>query len=333
MELLTPTHFPDYELIDCGNFEKMERFGKYITIRPEPQAVWDPKLSRREWEKTAHVIFESRSSSSGTWRALRDMPERWVIEYPLANQKSEGKSQKVANEPSPVPRPSSPSKTSPVPRPSSPSTTSPVPRPSSLSFRLALTSFKHVGIFPEQACNWDYIAESISSLKTEQPKVLNLFAYTGGASLAAKAAGADTIHLDSVKQVVTWARENMELSKLSDIRWVVEDALTFVKREVKRGKKYQGIILDPPAYGHGTDGERWKLEDSINEMMKLAKSLLDEQEHFLILNTYSLGFSSLIIENLLSGAKGLNTGELYLQATSGHKLPLGVFGRYMKSIE
>lgn len=309
MELLTPTHFPDYELIDCGNFEKMERFGKYITIRPEPQAVWDPKLSRREWEKTAHVIFESRSSSSGTWRALRDMPERWVIEYPLANQKSEGKSQKIANE------------------------TSPAPRPASLSFRLALTSFKHVGIFPEQACNWDYIAESISSLKTEQPKVLNLFAYTGGASLAAKAAGADTIHLDSVKQVVTWARENMELSKLSDIRWVVEDALTFVKREVKRGKKYQGIILDPPAYGHGTDGERWKLEDSINEMMKLVKSLLDEQEHFLILNTYSLGFSSLIIENLLSGAKGLNTGELYLQATSGHKLPLGVFGRYLKSIE
>ena len=162
---------------------------------------------------------------------------------------------------------------------------------------------------------------------------MNLFAYTGGASLAAKAAGSDTIHLDSVKQVVTWARENMELSKLSDIRSVVEDALTFVKREVKRGKKYQGIILDPPAYGHGTDGERWKLEDSINEMMKLVKSLLDEQEHFLILNTYSLGFSSLIIENLLSGAKGLNTGELYLQATSGHKLPLGVFGRYLKSIE
>ena len=308
MQLLTPTHFPDYELIDCGNFEKLERFGKYVTIRPEPQAVWDPKLSQKEWEKKAHVRFVANSSSSGTWKKLKEMPDRWTIEYPLESQKLKGKSQKAEAESSPVPRPS----------------TLPI------KFRLSLTSFKHVGIFPEQACNWDYIAESISSFKTPEPKILNLFAYTGGASLAAKASGADVIHLDSVKQVVSWARENMELSNLDNIRWVVEDALTFVKREVKRGKKYNGIILDPPAYGHGTDGERWKLEDSINEMMKLVTTLLDDQEHFLILNTYSLGFSSLIIENLLSGSKGLNTGELYLQATSGHKLPLGVFGRFIK---
>jgi len=208
-----------------------------------------------------------------------------------------------------------------------------------LTFRLALTAFKHVGIFPEQAVNWDYIYETVNLMNRSPlslgegsgvrlPKVLNLFAYTGGASLAAKAAGADVTHLDSVKQVVTWSRENMELSNLKDIRWVVEDALTFVKREVKRGKKYNGIILDPPAYGHGTDGEKWKLEDSINEMMKHVLNLLDEKEHFLILNTYSLGFSSLIIENLLSGIKDMHTGELYLQSTSGYKLPLGVFGRY-----
>src|SRR5207249_7788918 len=126
-----------------------------------------------------------------------------------------------------------------------------------------------------------------------------LFAYTGGASLAAKAAGADVVHLDSIKQVVTWARENMELSGLKDIRWVVEDAMAFVKREVKRKKKYQGIILDPPAYGHGTDKQKWKLEEMINEMIKYAMELLDEKQHFLVLNTYSLGFSSLIIENLL----------------------------------
>ena len=169
-------------------------------------------------------------------------------------------------------------------------------------------------------------------MKTTPPKVLNLFAYTGGASLAAKAAGADITHLDSIKQVVSWARENMELSGLSDIRWIVEDALTFVKREVKRGKKYQGIILDPPAYGHGTEGQKWKLEEMINEMIKLVMELLDEKEHFLILNTYSLGFSSLIIENLLKGSPGLETGELFLQATSGCKLPLGVFGRYRKLI-
>jgi len=292
MLLLSPKNFDDYELIDCGDFEKLERFGKYVTIRPEPQAVWDKKLSQKEWEKKAHVKFVPRSSSSGDWKKLKEMPDRWNIEY--------GK----------------------------------------LKFRLALTSFKHVGIFPEQAVNWDYIAESIQNISSSKgfsppsgaggPRVLNLFAYTGGASLAAKAAGADITHLDSIKQVVSWARENMELSGLTDIRWVVEDALTFVKREVKRGKKYNGIILDPPAYGHGTDGQKWKLEEMINEMMKLVLELLDEKEHFLILNTYSLGFSSLIIENLLGNVKNLDTGELFLQATSGCKLPLGVFGRFRK---
>jgi 23S rRNA (cytosine1962-C5)-methyltransferase len=290
MQLLSPQNFTDYELIDCGNFEKLERFGKYITIRPEPQAVWDKALTQKEWEKKAHVKFVSQSSSSGAWKQLKEMPERWNIEYQV-----------------------------------------PAGEKRNLIFRLALTSFKHVGIFPEQAVNWDYIAESVSMIKASPPKVLNLFAYTGGASLAAKAAGADITHLDSIKQVVSWARENMELSGLTDIRWIVEDALTFVKREVKRGKKYQGIILDPPAYGHGTEGQKWKLEEMINGMMKLVMELLDEKEHFLILNTYSLGFSSLIIENLFKEINGLETGELFLNATSGCKLPLGVFGRYRKT--
>lgn len=170
-------------------------------------------------------------------------------------------------------------------------------------------------------------------LKTPNPKFLNLFAYTGIASLAAKAAGADVTHLDSIRQVVTWSRENMELSGLNDIRWVVEDALRFVKREAKRGNKYNGIILDPPAYGHGPAGEKWKLEDNINEMMKLVLQLLDDKDHFLILNAYSLGFSSLIIENLLSdfAKEKLETGELFLQSATGQKLPLGVFGRFRSS--
>lgn len=296
MLLLSPKNLPDYELIDCGNFEKLERFGKYITIRPEPQAVWDKGLSQKEWEKKAHVKFVPRSSSSGDWKKFKDMPDRWNVEYTLPG--SENKA---------------------------------------IRFRLALTAFKHVGIFPEQAVNWDYIYDRLTPSPSPKERganptrVLNLFAYTGGASLAAKAAGADVTHLDSIKQVVTWARENMELSGLKDIRWVVEDALTFVRREVKRGKKYNGIILDPPAYGHGTDGQKWKLEEMINDMMKLVLELLDEREHFLILNTYSLGFSSLIIENLLGKVKNLETGELYLQATSGCKLPLGVFGRYRKA--
>jgi 23S rRNA (cytosine1962-C5)-methyltransferase len=288
MQLLTPQNFPDYELIDCGNFEKLERFGKYITIRPEPQAVWEPQLTIKEWEKKAHVKFNAVSSSSGQWKKFKDMPDRWVIEYPLAIGDAEKKIHPI-------------------------------------KFRLALTSFKHVGIFPEQASNWDYISECVTMMS--QPKVLNLFAYTGGASLAAKAAGADVIHLDSVKQVVTWANANMELSGLKDIRWLIEDAMTFVRKEVRRGKKYNGIILDPPAYGHGTEGQRWKLEDMISEMMKNVLQLLDEKS-FLILNTYSLGFSSLIVDNLLSGKKNLQTGELYLQAQTGFRLPLGVFGRF-----
>lgn len=167
-------------------------------------------------------------------------------------------------------------------------------------------------------------------MKTPNPKILNLFAYTGGASLAAKAAGADVIHLDSVKQVVTWANANMELSNLNDIRWIVEDAMAFVKKEVRRGKKYNGIILDPPAYGHGTEGQKWKLEDMISEMLHNVMDLLEE-ERFLILNTYSLGFSSLIVENLLGKQKNLQSGELYLQSRTGFKLPLGVFGRFFSS--
>jgi len=287
MLLFTPEKFPDYELIDCGDFEKLERFGERITIRPEPQAVWDKGLTNREWDDMAHVRFIPSSSSGGEWKKMKDIPDRWNIKYKL--QKHE------------------------------------------LKFRLALTSFKHVGIFPEQAVNWEYIYESLTSKEqAESPRVLNLFAYTGGASLAAKAAGADVVHLDSVKQVVTWARENMELSGLKDIRWIVEDAMTFVKREVKRGKKYQGIILDPPAYGHGTDGQKWKLEEMINEMMKMVFSLLDEKNYFLVFNSYSLGFSSLIVENLMrekmNSAK-IETGELYLQSKTGIKLPLGVFGR------
>ena len=286
MQLLTPTNWIDYELIDCGNFEKLERFGNTITILPEPQAIWNPTMDSKEWEKIAHLKFVSKSSSSGEWKKLKPCNDRWNIGYTLSDTK--------------------------------------------INLRLSLTSFKHVGVFPEQAVNWEYIFNNLKNCKKAQPKFLNLFAYTGAASLAAKASGAEVTHVDSIKQVVTWANENMELSNLSNIRWVVEDALKFVKREVKRGNKYNGIILDPPAYGHGPNGEKWKLEDNIAEMMDNVMQLLSEDEHFLILNAYSLGFSSLIIENLLKekGGKNLETGELYLQATKGNKLPLGVFGRF-----
>ena len=291
IQLLTPDHWKDYELIDCGNFEKLERFGNIILIRPEPQAVWTKALPESEWTKRHHIRFKGRSATSGEWiKKDQKTPDRWHINYTNDDI--------------------------------------------NIQFRLALTSFKHLGIFPEQAVNWDYITKNVKRFKTQQPKVLNLFAYTGGASLAARAAGADTTHVDSIKQVVSWANENQTLSGLDNIRWTVEDALKFVKRELKRGRKYNGIILDPPAYGHGPNGEKWKLEDNIQEMMQDVVQLLDEDEHFLILNTYSLGFSSVIVENLIRSSflkvQNLETGELYLQATTGYKLPLGVFGKFCK---
>ena len=291
IELLSPSHWKDYELLDCGDFEKLERFGELILIRPEPQAVWAKALPEADWTKLHHIRFKGKSATSGEWvKKNGKSPDRWNISY---------KTEDIA-----------------------------------IKFRLGLTSFKHVGIFPEQAVNWDFIAQQVKRFKNPEPKILNLFAYTGGASLAAKAAGADTTHVDSIKQVVTWANENQELSGLANIRWVVEDALKFVKRELKRGKTYNGIIIDPPAYGHGPHGEKWKLEDHIQEMMHDVMQLLDPEEHFLILNAYSMGFSSVIIENLLKSSmpsiENLHCGELYLQASSGCKLPLGVFGRCSK---
>lgn len=294
MQLLSPKNWKDYELLDAGNFEKLERFGQYITIRPEPQAVWPKVWSEKDWEKQANVKFVPRSSSQGDWKKLKQMPEQWKIKYELKGTKAEKKE---------------------------------------IQFRLGLTSFKHVGVFPEQAVNWDAITAFMS--KIEKPKFLNLFAYTGGASLAARAAGADVTHVDSIKQVVTWANENMQLSGLDNIRWMVDDALKFAKKEVRRGNTYHGIILDPPAYGHGPNGEKWKLEDNIVEMVNEVLSLLDPDKHLLILNAYSLGFSSIIIDNLLRSyttekRSELETGELFLSAKSGIKLPLGVWGRLTK---
>ncbi len=302
MQLLIPLHFSDYELIDSGVYEKLERFGKYILRRPEPQAVWRKALPENEWEKLAHAYFKKEKGKSagaeekGEWLLQPGMSQQWFVEYDAGC-----KGQSAGNR---------------------------------LKFRLGLTSFKHVGIFPEQAVNWDYILDVISSMKQthhSQLSILNLFAYTGGASLAAKAAGADVTHVDSVKQVLSWSRENMEASGLDNIRWVLEDALKFVKREVKRGKTYQGIILDPPAYGRGPDGERWILEENIAELMEACSQLLDPDCGFCVLNLYSMGFSSLIAENLVRdyfpNMKNIESGELYVTDRAGRRLPLGIFCR------
>jgi 23S rRNA (cytosine1962-C5)-methyltransferase len=290
MKILTPSHFTDYEMIDSGNYKKLERFGSFILSRPEPQAVWDIQLPEKEWDKRLHAEFvrDKANPEKGVWSLKDSMKEQWFVKYKFNNL--------------------------------------------NLKFRLGLSSFKHVGLFPEQAPNWNYIYEKVSQMKTAKPKVLNLFAYTGGASIAARAAGAEVVHVDSVKQVISWARENMEASELTDVRWVVEDALKFVKREVKRGNKYNGIILDPPAYGRGPDGERWIIEEHLNEILKLCAELLDPQEHFYILNLYAIGFSAVIVETLIhriyGDVKNLEIGELVVEDSFHKKLPLSIYGRF-----
>jgi 23S rRNA (cytosine1962-C5)-methyltransferase len=290
MKILTPAHFSDYEMIDSGNYKKLERFGSFVLSRPEPQAVWDPELSEQEWKSRAQAEFvrDKANPEKGVWSLKSTMKEQWFVKYKFNNL--------------------------------------------NLKFRLGLSSFKHVGLFPEQAPNWNYIFEKVSAMKTEKPKVLNLFAYTGGASIAARAAGAEVVHVDSVKQVISWARENMEASELTDVRWVVEDALKFVKREVKRGNKYNGIILDPPAYGRGPDGEKWIIEEHLNEILKLCAELLDPKEHFYILNLYAIGFSAVIVETLIhrvyGDVKNLEIGELVVEDSFNKKLPLSIYGRF-----
>ena len=293
------TFWKDYELIDSGDGEKLERFGEYRIIRPEPKALWTKSLSASEWNRLAHTRFrpgagfgKAGKEDSGTWERLRRSEDQWYIRYPGS------------------------------------------PGGPEFTLRLGLTSFKHVGVFPEQAPNWEYIYSSTRALAASgrKPKVLNLFAYTGAASLAAKAAGADVTHLDSVRQVVTWARGNMEKSGLDGIRWIVEDAMKFAKREERRGNVYDGIIMDPPAYGHGPDGEKWKLDECLFEMMKSINSILAPKDSFLVLNLYSHGFSPLLGETVVKQAFSLapdgnyemQSGELALRDGFGKVLPLSI---------
>ena len=292
-EQLTPD-FGDYELIDTGDFEKLERFGRYVTRRPEPQAIWRRTLSEEEWRRTADAAFlrDARSDERGEWRLAPKTPDRWTVEYAYRGMR--------------------------------------------LRMRLGLTSFKHVGIFPEQAANWNFIYDECRKLAGDSggAKVLNLFAYTGGATLAARAAGAEVTHVDSVKQVVTWARENMEQSGLEDVRWIVEGALKFVRREVRRGSRYRGIILDPPAYGRGANGEKWVLEDDICEMLDCCARLLEPENAFLVLNLYSMGLSPTLARTAVRQALGAprteQWGELCFSDRAGKELPLGTYYRFTR---
>lgn len=294
LKLLHPASWKDYELIDSGNFEKLERFGKYTLIRPEPQALWTKSLDDDTWKRMAHARFAREQADKfrftdevkGGWTKASDMPESWPIDY------------------------------------HHPAFT--------LRLRLALTGFGHVGIFPEQGANWNFIHETITSWKFASPRVLNIFAYTGAASVVARAAGADVVHCDASRPGLNWAKQNMELNHLKDIRWVYEDAFKFVRRELKRGNRYHGIIMDPPPYGRGPEGEKWTLQEQLDELVRMAHGLLEEKNHFFILSMYAVGLSAIVGLNIAKGyfdVSHAEYGEFFLKSAHGKDLPMGTFLR------
>ena len=294
LKLQHPSSWTDYELIDSGDFEKLERFGKYILIRPEPQAIWKKVLTDADWKKLAHAKFVREQKDKfrftddvkGGWSKQSDMPESWEVQYKYNALK--------------------------------------------MTLRLALTGFGHVGIFPEQGGNWNFIFDTVSTWKMNKPKVLNLFAYTGAASVVARSAGAEVVHCDASRPGLNWANQNMQLNQLSDIRWVYEDALKFVKREVKRGNRYNGIIMDPPPYGRGPDGEKWSLQEQLDEFVRLCSQLLEKENTFFILSMYAVGLSSIVGVNVVKTylkPDNIEFGEFYLKSSNGKDLPMGTFVR------
>ncbi len=320
MQILTCVGWKDYELIDSGNGMRYERFGPYRTVRPDPQAIWQPSLSQQVWEE-ADVQFVRTTQDRGTWKFKRHLPEKWLMQW------------------------------------------------KNLSFWVRLTSFKHTGVFPEQSLQWEWIISKIENrkskigienkkLKIEKPNlssnlnpqpqssiinhpssnisVLNLFGYTGIASLAASFAGAKVTHVDASKPSITWARENQIASKLQDkpIRWILDDAVKFVEREIKRGNTYDAIIMDPPVYGHGPTGQVWKFNENFPRLLQSVVQLLSDTPLFIIINAYAISSSSLMLENVLQDnlkhRKGIiEVGELALQQTSSKRLlSTGIFARW-----
>lgn len=295
MKLYYPASWKEYELIDSGDFEKLERFGQFVLARPEPQAIWKKTLSDQDWKKLYHARFAREQSDKyrftdevkGGWKKNQSMPESWQVHYTYQTLQ--------------------------------------------LELRLALTGFGHVGIFPEQGENWNFIYDTITSWGAGKFRVLNLFAYTGAASVVARLAGADVTHVDASRPGLNWANQNMQLNKVEGIRWVYEDALKFVKREVKRGNRYNGIIMDPPPYGRGPDGEKWTLQEKLDELVDLSSRLIEDRNNFFILNMYAVGLSALVGLNVVQTHFRMNTaeyGEFFLKSHKGKDLPMGTFLRF-----
>ena len=276
----------DYELIDASDGERLERWGEYILIRPDPQVIWHGAKTSPLWKK-ADASYKRSKSGGGAWQESR-VPESWTIGY------------------------------------------------RDLRFLIKPMGFKHTGIFPEQAANWDWIAEKIKAAD-RKVKVLNLFAYTGGATVAAAAAGASVCHVDAAKGMVAQAKENARLSGLADapIRYIVDDCKKFVEREIRRGNTYDGIIMDPPSYGRGPSGEVWKIEECVDEFVALAAKLLSDKPLFFLINSYTTGLSPLAMRYIadlrirpLRGGWGDAEETALPVSASGTLLPAGASMRY-----
>lgn len=282
-------NWTEYEVLDCTEGEKLERWGEYILLRPDPQVIWNtPRVSSYYNKLNGH--YHRSSKGGGEWEFF-NLPEQWSINY------------------------------------------------RELTFQLKPFSFKHTGLFPEQAVNWDWFSSIISSAVKQgrQIKILNLFAYTGGATIAAAAAGASVTHVDASKGMVTWAKENAVSSNLGDapIRWLVDDCQKFVEREIRRGNKYDGIIMDPPSYGRGPKGEIWKIEDSVFPFIQLAEQLLSDDALFFLVNSYTTGLQPAVLKYMLSTTLKKHGGHVEADEIglpvkeSGLVLPCGASGRWI----
>jgi len=286
----------DYELLDCGDFKKLERWGPYRFVRPAPQAVWNRSLSGKEWSDFAGEFKHrkgSKKSASGDWNFKTSLPEEgWAVRY------------------------------------------------RGLTFIVKPTPFGHLGLFPEQMEQWDWLGRQVKNhcRAGGKLKVINLFGYTGASSLVSAEHGADVTHLDASKATVTWARSNCDASGLQEkpLRWIVDDALKFLRREKKRGNLYDGIVMDPPSFGRGPKGEVWKIEEALSELMLACKEVLVEKPALLLISSHTPGFTGLTLKNILtryfvSGDEGTSEcGEMEIPSTSGLHLPNGFYARWMR---
>lgn len=282
-----PTTWRDYELLDSGNEQRLERFGPYTLVRPEPHALWQPRLSGDVWQQATFRFMRFGEQGEGRWVGSRPTDEPWEMRY------------------------------------------------GNLRFLARPTPFKHTGIFPEQAVNWEWCTKLIRQ-RQRTPRILNLFGYTGIATLAAAAAGAQVTHVDASRPTMTWARENQQLSGLEDkpIRWLIDDVMKFVKREVRRGAQYEGIILDPPGFGRGPKGEVWRFSESVPELLTELTHLISPEPLFVLINAYAISDSATVLANLLAELMAphggtIQAGELALKERSaGRLLSTSIFARW-----